>query len=33
MRDYISSILPRIQQNSKQLNDEANFVEIPFSQK
>ncbi|MCB9266517.1 MAG: hypothetical protein H6558_15945 [Lewinellaceae bacterium] len=30
MRDYISSILPRIQQYSKQLNDEANFVEIPW---
>ena len=30
MRDYISTILPRIQQYSKQLNDEANFVEIPW---
>lgn len=30
MRDYISSILPRIQQYSKQLNEEANFVEIPW---
>ncbi|MCB9302632.1 MAG: hypothetical protein H6566_18475 [Lewinellaceae bacterium] len=31
MRDYISTILPRIQQYSKQLNDEANFVEIPWA--
>ena len=31
MRDYLSTILPRIQQYSKQLNDEANFVEIPWA--
>lgn len=30
MIDYIKSILPRIQQYSKQLNDEANFVDIPW---
>lgn len=30
MLDYLKSILPRIQQYSKKLDDEANFVEIPW---
>jgi hypothetical protein len=31
MIDYLKTILPRIQQYSKQLDDEANFVEIPWA--
>lgn len=31
MQSYIQSILPRLQRYSKQLNDEANFVEIPWA--
>lgn len=31
MQSYLQSILPRLQQYSKQLNDEANFVEIPWA--
>lgn len=30
MIDYLKNILPRIQQYSKQLNNEANFVDIPW---
>ncbi|KGE88589.1 MAG: hypothetical protein ACE362_08365 [Phaeodactylibacter xiamenensis] len=31
MQSYLQSILPRLQRYSKQLNDEANFVEIPWA--
>lgn len=31
MQFYLQSILPRLQRFSKQLNDEANFVEIPWA--
>jgi hypothetical protein len=31
MLDYLKSILPRIQQYSKKLDDEANFVDIPWA--
>lgn len=31
MQAFLQSILPRLQRYSKQLNDEANFVEVPWA--
>lgn len=31
MTDYLKSILPRLQRYSKQLNEEANFVDVPWA--
>jgi hypothetical protein len=31
MKDYIKSLLPRLRRLSKQLDDEANFVDIPWT--
>lgn len=31
MVDYVKSILPRLQRFSKQLSDEANFVDVPWA--